>query len=243
MPRAHADPGPGGVLTASPKVVLLDIEGTTTPIDFVTQVLFPFARARMAAFLSAQWDDRGVREDVAQIRAESGGVPDAPGSVARHALALMDEDRKSTGLKALQGRIWADGYRDGKLQGVVYDDVPRAFVRWRTSGVRIAIFSSGSVLAQRLIFGHSTAGDLGRDIDGYFDTTTGPKREAGSYRSIAAALNVAPADVLFYSDVVAELDAARAAGMQTALSVRDGKAPSGTGGHRVIHDFDGECAA
>jgi enolase-phosphatase E1 len=223
--------------------VLLDIEGTTTPIDFVTQVLFPFARERMTAFLAAHWDDPGVRGDVAQLRAEAGGVPDDTASVARHALELMDQDRKSTGLKALQGRIWEDGYRQGVLQGVVYEDVPRAFARWKRRGVEIAIFSSGSVLAQKLIFGHSTAGDLGRDIAGYFDTTTGPKREAESYRRIASALGVPPSDVVFYSDVAAELDAAREAGMQTALSVRDAKPPADAGGHRAIRDFDGECAA
>jgi enolase-phosphatase E1 len=241
--RAQADPDPGGVLTAFPKVVLLDIEGTTTPIDFVTQVLFPFARERMGSLLAVQWSDPAIREDVAQLRGEASGVLDDPGSVARHALSLMDQDRKSTGLKALQGRIWEAGYAQGLLRGVVYDDVPRAFERWKRRGVRIAIFSSGSVLAQKLLFGHSTAGDLGREISDYFDTTTGPKREAESYRRIASALAVPPADVLFYSDVVAELEAARAAGMQTALSVRDGKVLVDAGGHRVIRDFDGECAA
>ena len=247
MSRAHADPGPGGVLTASPKVVLLDIEGTTTPIDFVTQVLFPFARQRMTTFLSSQWSDAGVREDVAQLGQEhlaEKGAPlgPAPKDAARYALELMDQDRKSTALKALQGRIWEDGYNEGLLHGLVYDDVPRAFARWRGHGVRIAIFSSGSVLAQQLIFGHSTAGDLGHGIDGYFDTTTGPKREAESYRLIARALGVEPPDVLFYSDVVEELDAARAAGMGTALCAR-GALPRDVGGHRAIRDFDGECAA
>jgi enolase-phosphatase E1 len=227
--------------------VLLDIEGTTTPIDFVYQILFPFARQRMAAFLSSQWNDAGVSSDVAQLGREhqaEKGAPLGPSAkdATRYALELMDQDRKSTGLKGLQGRIWEDGYAQGLLHGVVYDDVPRAFARWRARGVRIAIFSSGSVLAQKLIFGHSTAGDLGRDIVGYFDTTTGPKREAESYRRIAAALNVAPADVLFYSDVVAELDAARAAGMQTALAAR-GALPADVAGHRVVRDFDGECPA
>lgn len=245
MPRAGADPG--GLLTAAPKVVLLDIEGTTTPIDFVTQTLFPFARKRMAAFLASHGGDPGVREDVAQLgrefQAEKGRTMGGSwNDVASYALELMSQDRKSTGLKALQGRIWEEGYRKGRLQGVVYEDVPRAFARWKARGVRIAIFSSGSVLAQKLIFGHSTAGDLGTYIDAYFDTTTGPKREAGSYASIASALAVAAGDVVFYSDVTAELDAARAAGMQTALSVRDA-APPAAADHRVIRDFDGEGPA
>ena len=147
----------------------------------------------------------------------------------------MDQDRKSTGLKSLQGRIWEEGYGSGELKGELYPDVVPAMERWRTQGIDVAIFSSGSVQAQRSLFRNSTAGDLTRFIRAYFDTTTGPKREPESYARIAAALEHSPEDVLFVSDIGAELDAARTAGMRTALCVRgSGNNP---GVHPVIHEF------
>jgi enolase-phosphatase E1 len=150
----------------------------------------------------------------------------------------MDRDRKSTGLKSLQGKIWEEGYRAGDLRGEVYPDVPSALERWGRQGIDIAIFSSGSVQAQRSLFRSSAAGDLTRFIRANFDTTTGPKAAPESYARIAAALERSPAEVLFVSDVGAELDAALAAGMQTALCVRTpGSAPS-AGAHPVIHAFD-----
>jgi enolase-phosphatase E1 len=149
----------------------------------------------------------------------------------------MDEDRKVTALKALQGRIWEEGFLGGQLEGVVYEDVPRAFARWHRAGRTIAIFSSGSVLAQKLLFGHSNAGDLTPFLAAYFDTTTGPKGEAPSYARIAAALRHEPRFVLFVSDVAAELDAARAAGLETALCLRQGAGPVAPA-HRTIRSFD-----
>jgi enolase-phosphatase E1 len=150
----------------------------------------------------------------------------------------MDRDRKSTGLKSLQGKIWEEGYSSGDLEGEVYSDVLPALEHWRTQGIDIAIFSSGSVQAQRSLFRNSAAGDLTRFIRAYFDTTTGPKTEPESYARIAVALERSPSEVLFVSDVRAELDAARAAGMQTALCVRTpGSAPS-TGAYPVVHTFD-----
>jgi enolase-phosphatase E1 len=150
----------------------------------------------------------------------------------------MDQDRKSTGLKSLQGKIWEEGYRSGELKGEVYPDVLPALERWRRKGIDVAIFSSGSVQAQRSLFRNSVAGELTRFIRSYFDTTTGPKRDPESYARIAAALERSPSEVLFVSDVAAELDAARTAGMRTAVCVRGpGSAPS-TGGHPVIHTFD-----
>jgi enolase-phosphatase E1 len=151
---------------------------------------------------------------------------------------LMDRDRKSTGLKSLQGKIWAEGYRSGKLRSVVYPDVPAALERWGRGGIRIAIFSSGSVQAQRSLFANTTAGDLTRYISAYFDTTTGPKTSPESYARIAAALERAPGEVLFVSDVGAELDAAVGAGMRTALCVRGPGAPEATGSHPVVGTFD-----
>ena len=205
----------------------MDIEGTTTPLAFVHEVLFPYARARTRDFLREHRDDPEVSGDVALLRAEYAAEPPSrdlpPWDPEAYVYFLMDRDRKSTGLKALQGRIWEAGYRAGELQGKgeVYPDVRPALERWHERGIRIAIFSSGSVQAQRNLFANTTAGDLSHLLSGYFDTTTGPKREAPSYHKIAAALSVRPAQILFVSDVVAELDAASNAGMQTTLCVRD----------------------
>jgi enolase-phosphatase E1 len=150
----------------------------------------------------------------------------------------MDRDRKSTGLKSLQGKIWEEGYRSGELKGEVYPDVLPALERWRSEGIDIAIFSSGSVQAQRSLFRSSTAGDLTRFILAYFDTSTGPKTAPMSYARIAAALERNPSEVLFLSDVVAELDAALTAGMQTALCVRTPESPPPAGAHRVVRTLD-----
>jgi len=212
------------------RVILLDIEGTTTPIAFVHQVLFPYARARVHTYLAEHAGDPEVRADLALLKAEHAAESDrdVPAwNPEAYVYWLMDRDRKSTGLKSLQGRIWEAGYRTGELRGKgeVYSDVRPAFERWRKAGKQIAIFSSGSVQAQRNLFANTTAGDLSTFLSGYFDTTTGPKRDADSYRKIAAALGHPPKAVLFVSDVVAELDAARAAGMRTALCVREPEPP------------------
>ncbi len=227
------------------QALLLDVEGTTTPVDFVYRTLFPYARARLASHLAEHWADERTRADVARLEAEhrehSDSAPawrDEPEAVTAYLAWLMDQDRKSTGLKSVQGRIWEEGYRRGELRGAVYPDVPSAFERWRRAGRRIAIFSSGSVLAQRLLFANSGAGDLTGFIDAYFDTTTGPKREPASYRRIADALSLAPERVLFLSDVAAELDAARTSGMATALSLREGAEPPSGHSHVVIRSFE-----
>lgn len=234
-------------MSAALRAVLLDIEGTTTAIDFVLRVLFPYAHARVQAFLEAHTADPEVARDIEGLRAEhardatAGHGPPAwdasPAAVARYARWLMDRDSKATPLKSLQGKIWAEGYASGDLRGHVYDDVLRALGRWTAAGRRVAIFSSGSVLGQKLLFGHSDHGDLTSHLAAFFDTTTGPKREAASYVRIAAALGEAPPRLLFVSDVVAELDAARAAGFATALAVRSAPAPAGHT-HRVITSFD-----
>jgi enolase-phosphatase E1 len=162
---------------------------------------------------------------------------EAIASAAAYAEWLMHRDRKSTALKSLQGRIWEGGYRSGAVKSHVYPDVPLALERWRALGWSVAIFSSGSVLAQRLLFEHTVAGDLTPLIDAYFDTTTGPKREAGSYRRIAEKLRVEPGAILFVSDVPAELDAARTAGLATALCLREGALPP-SAGHPLLRTFD-----
>jgi enolase-phosphatase E1 len=227
--------------------VLLDIEGTTTPIDFVHTTLFGYARARVNAFLQQHWNEPEVRADIAGLKAEHAGESTHPApspwrddaaAVTRYVHWLMDQDRKSTGLKSLQGKIWEEGYRSGRLRGEVYPDVPPALERWHHAGVTVAIFSSGSVQAQQSLFRHSTAGDLSRFLQGYFDTTTGPKTSPESYTRIAAALDRSPSEVLFVSDVGAELDAARKAGMRTALSVRGPESPAVAGPHPVVRSFD-----
>lgn len=246
MHGPRADPHGGRNALNATRVLLLDVEGTTTPVDFVTRSLFPYARQHARAFLGARGGDAAVAEDLARLCEENSAdvardeaPPWGSGSVEEivsYVLWLMDRDRKSTGLKALQGRIWEDGYRRGDLRGEVYADVPAAFHRWRESARRIAIFSSGSALAQQLLFRHSTAGDLTPFLDAHFDTTSGPKREAGSYARIADRLGVPPRAVLFVSDVAEELDAAREAGMDTTLCARQALPPAAT--HRLIRSFD-----
>lgn len=223
--------------------VLTDIEGTTTSISFVHDALFPYASARLDAYCSRLDPDPGLAEALARLRAEydeeaarGAGLPPF-GNGAPYARLLMAEDRKSTGLKLLQGVIWEEGYRTGALRGHVFPDVPPALEAWRAAGIRLRIFSSGSVRAQKLLFGHTDYGDLTPCFEGFHDTTTGPKREAASYAAIAGAYGLPAAEILFLSDVLEELDAAAAAGMQTGLVVRPGNRPVEAGGHAVYGDF------
>ncbi len=235
------------------RAILLDIEGTTTPVEFVYGTLFPLARARVEEFLSRHHQHDEVKADLEALKrqreAEAQALPDLPpwqedslaariASASAYMRWLMDHDRKVTAMKSIQGKIWEAAYRSGELRGQVYPDVAPAFERWRRQGRKIAIFSSGSVLAQKLLFGHSTAGDLTAYIGAYFDTTTGPKQDDQSYRRIAAAFALPPAEVLFLSDVLGELDAAQGAGMATALCVRSDVPAPHAGRHPVVPTFD-----
>lgn len=236
------------------RVVLLDIEGTTTPIAFVHDVLFPFARAGLSAWCRQHAATNDYREVVARLRREHASeraivetVPDwrddTPGheaaSLQAYALWLMQRDRKSPGLKLLQGLIWEQGYQSGLLRGDVYPDVPPAMRRWRAAGIRTAIYSSGSELAQRRLFGSTAAGDLTPFIDGFFDTAVGAKEEPASYRHIAASLGVHPDRIVFVSDVVAELVAAARTGCRAVLSVRPGnRAQPGAETFAQVTSFD-----
>jgi len=221
--------------------IVLDIEGTTTPISFVYDVLFPYARARVTPFLRDRAASPQVRQllealyreyqdDVARrLDPPCWQMIERLNDAVAYVHWLMDRDRKSTPLKTLQGEIWQDGYRAGELKGAVFDDVPKALERWSQRGRRIAIFSSGSVLAQKLLFANSTAGDLTGFISAYFDTTLGSKTESESYRRIAAAIGSPAPSMAFVSDITKELAAARAAGMHALLSVRPGNTPQDEG--------------
>eukprot|EP01094_Clydonella_sp_ATCC50884_P020864 TRINITY_DN4436_c0_g1_i2.p1 TRINITY_DN4436_c0_g1~~TRINITY_DN4436_c0_g1_i2.p1 ORF type:complete len:249 (-),score=85.61 TRINITY_DN4436_c0_g1_i2:97-843(-) len=222
--------------------VLLDIEGTTTPISFVADVLFPFARAHAHRFLSsrAQLDEYAplFRVDRA-VAAEGCDAASAPPPIAPPSASdgdvldsvvcfihwMMDRDLKVTTLKKLQGEIWKSGYESGELVGRVFEDVVPNLEGWKAKGVRTYIYSSGSVAAQKLLFGYSEHGDLLPLLCGHFDTNVGPKREAASYERIALAIGCAPSRVMFATDVCEEAHAARAAHMRTTLIVRPGNKP------------------
>ena len=220
----------------TPGAILTDIEGTTSSIRFVHDVLFPYAKAALPDFLRKHHRDANVAEPVEATRREIGD-PDADlERVIETLLCWIDEDRKATPLKALQGLVWQNGYRAGDFTGHVYDDAVRGLRRWRDAGIPLYVYSSGSVKAQQLLFGHSDAGDLTPLFAGYFDTRVGHKRETASYVAIAKSIGLPTAEILFLSDVVEELDAAAAAGMRTIQLVRD-EAIEQTG-HRIAHDFD-----
>lgn len=241
-----------------PRVYLLDVEGTVAPISLVSEQLFPYARAHFSQFLKKSAGDAGVRADLTLLAEENraekaAGIPRLPAVIDPeqvegprfrldalvYVLWLMDRDRKSTALKSLQGKIWKSGFENGHLKGTLFADVPAAFERWATHG-KVAIYSSGSVEAQQLLFRYSTYGDLTPLIAGYFDTRTGPKSETASYSDIAAKLGAASGEVIFFSDVVRELDAARDAGCQTRLVVREGNVPAEDAhGHEMIESFEG----
>jgi len=207
------------------RAILLDIEGTTTPIAFVHDVLFSYARDHVREFLAENPDAEEIallREEHVVDVSEAPPLTDQIESVAAYVEWLIKLDRKSTALKSLQGKIWRQGYQDGSLKSQVFADVKPAFERWRERGLRIGIFSSGSVLAQQLLFAHTEAGDLTPFIDSYFDTKVGKKGDAESYRRIAEAMGLEPDEILFVSDVVLELEAASEAGMKTLLSIRPG---------------------
>lgn len=210
------------------KAILLDIEGTTTPIDFVHKVLFPYAKERVGKYVEMHFGK--LADEIAQLVDESSHDetytipvdPTEPGSVSAYLEHLISVDRKSTPLKSIQGNLWKEGYESGELKSIVYDDVPKAFERWEIDGKTIAIYSSGSVLAQKLLFGYTDHGDLTPFISANFDTNIGHKREAESYRTIAKELNENAEDIVFLSDIPEELAAASDAGYDTRLVVRPG---------------------
>jgi enolase-phosphatase E1 len=237
--------------------ILLDIEGTTSSVSFVYDVMFPYVRKHLTFEVFSNWmepayieafhalaKDAGHESFDAWLK-QAGPSLDKPVRAAevvcKEVIRLMDTDAKSTGLKQLQGLIWQGGFESGALEAHIYDDVPAALAAWNAAGKDVRIYSSGSVQAQKLFFGHTVAGNLLGHFRGHYDTTTGPKKEAASYRRIAADYNLPPGEILFLSDIVAELDAARAAGLQTAVVSRPGNAPVDQGdspAHPTISSFD-----
>lgn len=215
-----------------PRLVLTDIEGTTTPISFVHQALFPYGRAALPSLIRDRADEPEVAEALAAIaRAAPGADP------LEQCLAWMNEDAKVTPLKQLQGIAWREGYRSGALQSELYGDVPPALRAWQAAGVRLAVYSSGSEAAQRLIFAHAAQGDLTGLFDAFLDTRIGGKREAASYTRAAGALGLPPADILFLSDMAAELDAAAAGGLRTCQLLRAGDFTEPSPAHLQAPDF------
>jgi enolase-phosphatase E1 len=204
-----------------PAAIITDIEGTTSPIAFVHNVLFPYARARMAGFVA---EGHEVLADVPEPKLDT-------------LLGWMDRDEKITALKTIQGLLWDEGYRTGKLTAEVYEDVPPALRRWARAGLRLFVYSSGSAPAQKLLFGHTSEGDLTPLFQAYFDTNAGPKREAASYASIARGIGLPPAEILFLSDIEAELDAAQTSGLQTCQLVRAQDGTVASTRHATAADF------
>lgn len=223
------------------KAVIFDIEGTIGDIAFVRNVLFPYARKRLKAFLQANWDAGEIRDIVQAAREASGNpLPTIDSAVTQFA-AWIDEDRKITPLKTLQGLIWREGYESGELKAHLYEDAVQAMKAYAGAHKRIFIYSSGSVAAQKLYMAYSIAGDLTSMIEGYFDTTTGPKGDAASYATISHSIGADPRDIIFFSDAPAEVMAAKAAGLVPVCLNRGGavQVSSLAPDIKVIADFTG----
>jgi enolase-phosphatase E1 len=236
------------------RAIVLDIEGTTTPVSFVYDTLFPYARNHLRRYLEAHGESPGCRSLLSRLRfehdADARDAGDAPvwdettaaarlDSIVGYVGWLMDRDRKSPALKDVQGHIWQEGYETGELVGQLFDDVAPALRRWHDHGIAAGIFSSGSGLAQKLLFRHSSAGDLTPLLRWHFDTSVGSKTDPESYRRIASTLDTPPSSILFLSDAVRELEAARTAGMRTVLTLRPGNvAPPVGHGHSTIRSFE-----
>jgi enolase-phosphatase E1 len=225
------------------RVILTDIEGTTSSISFVKDVLFPYARKHLPAFIVTHADDFAVQHWLHEAAKDAGFVSASQQEMIGLLQKWIDEDRKSTALKALQGMIWEEGYDNGAYQAHIYDDVPVALEKWREAGVHLFVYSSGSVQAQKLLFRHTTHGNLEHFFHGHFDTGMGHKRDPDSYRRIARQIQEAvgvrsPDAILFLSDVVEELDAARMAGMGTTLLARPPAACPANSTHPCVENFD-----
>lgn len=219
------------------RAIVTDIEGTTSSLSFVKDVLFPYAGAHLADYVSAHADEPAVSKQLEAVAREVGrelGLDEAVGQLLR----WIEEDKKLSPLKTLQGMIWEAGYVSGDFTGHLYEDAARNLRAWHEKGIRLYVYSSGSVQAQKLLFGFSDFGDLRPLFSGYFDTRIGHKRETSSYEIIASEVGVRAGDILFLSDIREELDAARSAGMQTRWLVRDAEAIDPCAPHPQVRNFD-----
>ncbi|KAJ7948665.1 Enolase-phosphatase E1 [Quillaja saponaria] len=248
----------GHELETFPRFIVLDIEGTTTPISFVSEVLFPYARDNVGKHLSATYDTVETQDDIKLLRSQvqndleqgvAGAVPipsadagkeEVIAALVANVESMIKADRKITALKQLQGHIWETGFKNNELEGVVFDDVPEALEKWNALGIKVYIYSSGSRLAQRLLFGNTSYGDLRKYLHGFFDTRVGNKRETRSYIEISESLGVdKPSDVLFVTDVFQEAAAAKAAGLEVIVSIRPGNGPLPENhGFKTINSFE-----
>ena len=227
--------------------ILLDIEGTTSSISFVYDEMFPFVRDTLNSFLVENWGSPALQTCLDKLAVDvdqdpktwlNGTAEQQQQTVAQAVIGLMDADVKATGLKEIQGMIWKSGFQTGQLVAHLFDDVAECIQAWKASGIDVRIYSSGSIAAQKLFFGHSVAGDLLDQFSGHYDTTIGSKREAESYRKISKKFDCEPGQILFISDVVEELAAAKEAGLQTVLSQRPGNKPvPESHGHLAIKSF------
>jgi len=218
------------------QAIVTDIEGTTSSLSFVKDVLFPYARAHLADFVRQHQQDEAVRTLLADVSTVVGAPLDIEQSIAQ-LVAWIDADQKITPLKSLQGLIWDAGYQQGDFKGHVYADAVQGLQQWHQQGLALYVYSSGSVQAQKLLFGYSEAGDLTSLFSGYFDTHIGGKREAVSYQRIADAIAVPPENIVFLSDIVEELNAARQAGFDTRWLIRETAIPA-QAAHVAVANFD-----
>lgn len=225
------------------RCALLDIEGTVADVRFVYDVMFPFVRNNLRGFLQTNWNSPAIQSSLSLLAIDAGFGPDQipwkdhHGQADRQATQeqltgvvqtvckLMDKDSKTTGLKSLQGLVWESGFRSGKLQAEVFSDVVPALERWKKAGVDLRIYSSGSILAQKLFFAHTTSGDLTGLFSGHYDTTIGSKKEPDSYSKIAEALGLSPTQIIFFTDVIGEIEAASKAHMQVIACIRPNNTP------------------
>lgn len=218
------------------KAIVTDIEGTTSSLSFVKDVLFPYARANLAEFVNRHQQQPEVQQLLQDVRKTVGADLDIA-QIIEQLIAWIDADQKITPLKSLQGLIWEAGYQHGDFKGHVYEDASRNLQRWKQQGLDLYVYSSGSVQAQKLLFAFSEAGDLTPLFSGYFDTHIGGKRETAAYQAIAGQLQLAAEQILFLSDIVEELDAAQQAGFNTVWLVRD-QAVASNARHQQVRDFD-----